>query len=57
MITKGLNILVSHLSLDRQHPVWYLNNKDPKTSCLHEIENQIFKKIQLSDWVVKKVRH
>jgi len=35
-----LKIVVSNLFLTRQHPVWYINSKDPKTSCLHEIEIQ-----------------
>ena len=48
LIVKQLNkctvkFFVSNLFLDRQHPVWYRNN-DPKTSCLHEIEIQIFRK-------------
>ena len=38
-----LKSLVSNLFLDRQHPVWYLNNLDTITSCFHEIAIQNFK--------------
>ena len=37
-----LIIIEYNLYMDKQHPVCYLNNKEPKTSCLHEIEIQIF---------------
>ena len=48
LIVKKLNkctliILVSSLFLTRQHPVWYLNNKNLKTTCLHEKTFQFFK--------------
>ena len=47
LIRKKLNkctlkIYVCTLLLDRPHPVWYLNNRDPKTSCLPEIEITVF---------------
>ena len=39
----------------RQHPVWYLNTQDSKTSCLHEIKIQIFQKIWFGEKIDQKL--